>query len=401
MNRSALLSFFLVLLIAVSSAFSYEYGLTLTNDTTGVFEDSNQLEQNNRATGWFNLQNGPYADLHISLFYEFDGVFSADSSDVVPWRFDLGRTEYTGYFALGPGRLRYALGRIQLSDYSARVLTGLSDGLRTEYQLGNATFFLTSAYRGLLYKEDANSYLDADDLAILADDDEFFAPKRIVVGTGARLNEFLPYHDFGLEGWAQFDVDDGDTTMHTQYIEPFIEGRIGRQFRWRSWTAVEFGTADSETYFAMGAGFRLRYSAPELSGLLVTGTALWASGDNGSFDAFTPVKQGSVASVSSLAFSDASKLGLDVAISPGRGLSASLGGAALFRSSQVGAPDGTLRDDADGYYLGTEITTQGSVRPTTDLLISLWGGVLIPNTSLYVSDTPNLWKVGLSIVFNL
>jgi hypothetical protein len=401
MNGRASLLFLLILGISVGTAFSYEYGLTVTDDTTGVFADTNQLEQNNRATAWFNMQAGPTSDLRLSFFYEYDGVFAEDSSTVLPWRFDLGKTEYAGYRNLGPGRLRYWVGRIEVQDFSARIISGLSDGFKTEYQMGNTSFFLATGYRGLLYKEDANSFIDADDSKLYADDDSYFGPKRMFVASGARFNELLPFHDFGLEGWAQFDLDSGDVKTNTQYIEPFIEGRLGRAFRWRSWAALELGTSDSDMLLAMGAGLRVRYSKPEFNGLLVTWTSLWASGDTTSMAAFSPIKQGSIGTISSLTFSDTAKVGLDVAMTPKRGMSVSLGGAGLFRSSEDAPSDGTLREDASGYYLGTEVSTQGSIRPTSDLLITLWGGVLVPNTSLYVSDTSNRWKIGLSFVFNM
>ncbi len=320
---------------------------------------------------------------------------------MVPWRLDVGRTEYFGTTNLGPGLLRYAVGRIMVQDFSARVLTSLSDGFRTEYLLGNMTILFSAGYRGLLYKEEANAFIDADDAAIYSDDDEYLGPKRMFSGAGIRMNEWLPFHDIGLEAWAQWDLDDGDTTTHTQYIEPYVEGRIGRPLRWRGWGVIEFGQADSDFLYALASGLRLRYSVPELKGLLVTANALWASGDTANTTYFSPIRQGSIATISTLSFTDTAAVGLDVDLAPRRGITVGASGTALFRPSEGTPADGTLRDDADGYYLGTEAALRASVKPTSDLYIRMEGGVLIPNTSLYVSDTPNRWSLGLWFSFNL
>lgn len=399
--RNHRLPWLLILSLLALPAFSYEYGLTITDDSKYIYEDESKFEQNNRAILWFGMPSGPTADLYISAFYEFDGNFSEDDSEVVPWRVDFGRTEYFGTTVLGPGLLRFHVGRIEVQDYSTRVISSLSDGFKTEYLLGNTTFLLTSGYRGLLYKEEANSLIDPDDAAISADDDEYFGPKRMYVGAGARVNEWLPYHDLGLEAWAQWDLGDGDYTTHSQYIEPYVDGRIGRSIRWRGWGIVEFAQADSEGVWALASGLRVRYSVPELKNLHVTGNVIWASGDNGSPTGFAPIRQSTMATVSTLPFSDATAINLDADLTPKRGFNIGAGGSALFRASMDPPADGAIRDDADGYYLGSEATIRASVKPTSDLSVNTEAGVFIPNTSLYVSDTPNRWSLGLSFTFEL
>ena len=386
--------------------FAFDFGLDLANDSALTAEMDISLSQVNRARAWLNVPFGQDADLLLSGFYEFKGTFEFDpiSGSSSPLRLDLDRAEFTGSTqgVLGPSSiLRYSVGRFSLSDFSSRVLSGLSDGARVDLVLGNLAWYASAGYRGLLYKGDARSAIDADDAAIDNDDKAYFAPSRAFLGGGVRLTELLPGQDVGMEAWAQLDLAGTGTTTHTAYLEPFIEGRLGRSIRWRAYGIGELGMGDS-FFAAMAAGGMFRLSIPEVRNLRLTQSVAWASGKSGGFEAFTPIRQLPVGSASTFTFTDIVYASLDASLSILPGVSGSAGGGAIFRAS-TNQPSGTaLRADADTSYLGAELNARGSVRLSSDLSAGASAGLFIPETgSAYPKDTPLRFTASFTATFTL
>ncbi|HCM27499.1 MAG TPA: hypothetical protein DIC34_13300 [Treponema sp.] len=402
MNRAVRASV-AALFIACFPAFvsTWDYGLGFSDQSSMVVEDDFNATQSNRARAWFSSPFPAGMRLDLSGFYDFRGTYStADTgSEIVPLRLDVDRLELAGTFAdllTNSSVLRYSVGRADVSDFSGRVISGPSDGAHAEFALGNSTYRAWGGYRGLLYKEDARSFLDIDDDSNYSDDDEYFAPSRAFIGVGARFAELLGAQDAGAELWAQVDLGSGSTKTNTVYFEPYLEGRLGRLFRWRAWTVAEAGS-DGDAFFAMAAGTMLRLSVPELKGFRLTQTMSWASGSDGNFKAFTPLRQGPVGSASPFSFSDILSVGMDASFSPVRHLSAKAGGSALYRSSDNPPSGGGLRDDAVGKFLGLEVSSGASLRVASDATLDFSCGMFAPNTSdMYPEGTKIRWTASLS-----
>jgi hypothetical protein len=192
----------------------------------------------------------------------------------------------------------------------------------------------------------------------------------------AKFIELLPLHDFGMDVWGQFDVNSaGTVATHTQYLEPYIEGRIGRSLRWRLWGVAELGE-DPAFFYAMAAGARFRYALPEALGLRVTALALWASGDydgEGAMRALSPITTTTIATISSATFSDSLCASLEASVTPLRGVTVSLNGAAIFQ------PGAAVPAEA---YLGTEASLRAVVKLVSDLDMTISGGLFVPNTAI-------------------
>jgi len=401
-------------LAAVLAAFAalpvaaLDYGLTLSNDSTYTRQDAWSWQQADRALSWLSSPIGSNADLYVSGFYEFKGTYYSGSSDVKPWRLDAGRVELSGSVPalLGPSStFRYSLGRIDTGDFSTLVLSGLSDGTRLEADFGNASVYLTGGYRGLLYKNDAYSLVDAHDLELAADDDRYFAPPRAFAGVGARLAEFVKEHDIGFEAFGQFDCSDASEKVHTQYLEPYIEGKLSHLVSWQAWGILELGEGRGDTtdnFRSAAAGEMLRLSLPEKAGFKLTQTASWASGGKGSTRAFIPIRQAAIDETSFYTFTDLLKVKLDASITPLANLAVDVGMAAYFRGSDVDPEDlSALRSDA-AYFRGFELGAGASAKVKSDLSLNLTGGVLIPNTSTaYPSGTKPRYMAELYAAFNV
>ena len=317
--------------LAAPACYAADFGMALSNDSLFSMDASDSgYTTVERARAWVSIPLGADASIYCSGFYEYQ----ASTDGAIPLRLDFDLTELVGSVneVIGPTSvLRYAIGRTPFIDFSGRVISGLSDGLSGELAIGNVSIQLHGGYRGLLYKQDALSFLDAADRTDYLDSTTYFAPNRAFTGLGIRFIELLPNHDFGVEGWGQFDFSDASGKTDTQYVEPFIEGRLGKLLRWRAWNITEFGN-DGAEFMAMSAGGQVRLSLPEL-GLHITPSLTWASGAAGPFQAFTPIRQGTMATVSLYPFSDAFSFDLDADVTLLRALSLGVFSAAIFRAS--------------------------------------------------------------------
>jgi len=393
---------------AVLPVVALDFGLTLSNDSTYIHQDLGSWQQADRALAWLSSPIGSKADLYVSGFYEFKGTYYSGSSDVKPWRIDAGRVELSGSSPslFGPSSaFRYSLGRISTGDFSTFVLSGLSDGTRLEADFGNASLYLTGGYRGLLYKNDAYSLMDAHDLELNADDDRYFAPPRAFAGIGARLAEFVKEHDIGFEAFGQFDCSKSSEKVHTQYLEPYIEGKLNHLLSWQAWGILELGEEkgdSSDSFRSVAAGEMLRLSLPEKAGLKLTQTASWASGGKGATRAFIPIRQAAIDATSFYTFTDLLKLKLDASIMPLANLAVDVGTAAYFRGADIDPEDqAALRSDA-AYFRGFELSAGASAKVKSDLSLNLTGGVLIPNTgSAYPSGTKPRYLAELYAAFDV
>jgi len=374
MKRLDVIAAALVAAMAVAPAAALDFGLDITDETSVAGAgDEVKLYQENQAVAWLSMPVGAYSSLYASVLYQFSGDFTlapSASSAIVPYAFTAGRVELEGFRSLdSSSSLKWSVGRVPFQDYSGRVVDSLLDGARIELALGSTLLSAAAGYSGLVFKDDADMRIDKDDTDIYADDDSIFAPKRLVLSIGARFVELLALHDFGVDGWAQFDLDSGGAVVtHTQYFEPFIEGRVGRTLRWRFWGALELGQ-DPEFLYALAGGARLRMTLPETYGLRLTGALSWAGGDydgTGPMAFFKPITTSSLSTVSAALFEDALSASFDAQVSPARGLSVGANIAANFES---GAIDG---------YLGTEASGRVSYRPVNDFSATFTGGAFAP-----------------------
>ncbi|MBU0929240.1 MAG: hypothetical protein KKA67_15920 [Spirochaetes bacterium] len=395
MNRRYLPALVAVLASLVAPATALDFGAFILNGTRLSGDGAAlSLSQEDQVVAWISMPVGASSSLYASARYQFYGDFYLSPSAapaLVPYLFTAGRVEWEGFHSLGDkSSVKWSIGRVPFQDFSGRVVNGLLDGAKAELSVGTVQASAAVAYTGLTFKDDAKILIDADDEARWADTaagwPSDFAVGRLVASLGARFIELLPKHDFGLEAWAQFDLDTAGTVItNTQYAEPYIEGRIGRALRWRLWAAAEFGQ-DPSFFYAMAAGARLRLALPEVLGLRVTASSAWAGGDydaGGVMRAFKPITAGSLAMIGSAAFSDAMNVSLDASVSPWRGLSV---------GSNVA---GVLSPGAADPYLGLDASARVSFAPFNDLSASLSGGVFMPNT-VADPDSSLSWSVSLS-----
>lgn len=390
------------LVIAVLAPTSaLDVGVELSNETTlGAEGEVVTLTQENQAKAWITMPIGSFSSLYASGVYSFEGDFELSpetSQAIVPYTFNAGRIEWEGFLPLDErSSFAWSIGRIAFADHSGRALSGLFDGAALDYSFGSVQIRAQAAYTGLSLKGDANILVDDDDIAIFNSGSdtwvELFAPARLIASVRALTVELAPRHDIGLEAWAQFDLEPG-TVTNTQYFEPFVEGRVGRSWRWRLWGIAELGQQDGEAFYSIAGGGSARFSMPELLGLRTGLSAAWAGGDydgDGGMRAFVPITSAAIATISGVTFTDALTVSLDASVTPISGLASSFNATALLKPGATGSD----------LYRGAEMSVRLAYKPWTDVSTTVVGGYFFPNTSATEPDD-SAWSVALQAKLEL
>lgn len=379
-------------------AFSMDFGSNISDSTTlSGSSGITSLTQKNIVSAWISAPIGSSTSLYVSALYQFYGSFIlspvASVDSVRPYQFTAGRVEWEGFLPLGSeSSIRWSLGRVPFQDYSSRVVNGLFDGGFLEMSFGSIQVRSALAFTGLTFKEDALVIIDFDDIYILVEDTLNFAPKRVLTSISTRFIEMVPMLDIGLDMWAQFDVEPGVIDTHTQYLEPYVEGRVGRAIRWRLWGVGQLGQ-DGDFFYSLAAGGRVRYSLPETLGLKLSASALWAGGDydaGGAMRGFLPISTASIATITGTTFSDAMSLAIDGSIAPSSVLSTGTSAAIILRPGQAGS----------AAYVGTEATLRASYVPVNDVSTSVQGGLFVPNKA-NDAGASMYWTISLAAALKL
>jgi len=368
---------------------AFDFGLDVLNVSSFSYESEWSFSQTDRATLWLSLPVSPSSSIYASGLYEFTASFGPGGYTMVPWRLDLGRTEWEGLStgAFGPATsFRWSVGRIPLQDFSGRVVSSLADGFLVEGSKGNFSARLAGAYAGLLSKNDARILIDADDAVRWADQDQYFAPSRALAGMGLRFVEPVEGMDLGFDAWAQFDLGPDGLPTHTQYFEPYLDGRLGRGFRWRAWYILETGQ-DPDFFSSMAAGGRGRWSWPELGGLRLTGSLFWASASSGELRQFSPLSTSLVGGVAPMTFADVTVLSADMAVSPSDWMDLGFN-LSVFGRGDLGATDP---------FTGIEAALDLVMAPVSDFNVNLSGGLYAP----FVAGLPLRWLGTLTATLEL
>ncbi|MDR1932651.1 MAG: hypothetical protein LBQ57_07520, partial [Spirochaetales bacterium] len=123
-------------------------------------------------------------------------------------------------------RLALETGRVRFSDPNGIVAAGLFDGLAVSYELGGSRLSAGGYYTGFLYKDTADIYMSASDIADYQkpfDWDNaaatYFASRRALASISWEAPALAGSpHGLYLNGLAQFDLNGEEDRLHTQYL---------------------------------------------------------------------------------------------------------------------------------------------------------------------------------------
>jgi hypothetical protein len=363
-----------------------------------------------KAAPWFSASPAENLNLYFSLGLggEFEKAFP-EAGGPGGWEkplFEVSRFSLS--FKPAPAFFLEA-GRIQWSDASRFIASGLFDGFNAVYIVKGFQFSAACFYTGLLYKESANIMISTADTLDYADSGAYFASRRIIGSLSFSTPPFGGFIDSaGLEVLTQSDLNSRDTKIHSQYavlkasLSPLpkfslsLAGALGflENSENRKLKISYAGGADA--YWAAGGA---------LPGLISFGAAAASGGNNkdGAFriGAFTPVTTTEQGFVLRPGFSGLAKFSLSYTLRPVEPLSVELKGAYLFRTDKISFSDPAL-DPSGGNALGGELLTNVVFVPFPDLALQAGAGVFIPSAgNAFVDDAPAKarFSLGLALSF--
>ncbi|MDR1288630.1 MAG: hypothetical protein LBK08_13570 [Treponema sp.] len=394
-NLTALVFFFGI----IPFCFSQDFGVVL-NQNALVSKGGEKIgitEYSGTAIPWFAAPLGSRADLYFS-----GGISARYEDEALKPLPELYRSEITW----NPlASLRLELGRIPFRENLSAVMTGLFDGAAAGFNLGGGSVNAGVFYTGLLYKKTAHIYLGAQDREDYYDTNVYFASRRVVAALHwEKTGIFDTGSSLVLGGVCQFDGNDTATRVHSQWLEAQFTAPLGTRFNTLSAAVFELAEEtgeDPRAAFALSAELQW-FPAAALSGVWTIGGSFASGAWNdrlGSFVPLTAKAQGKVLRpmLSGIALAETA-----YSVRFHRSFSAAISGAYFFRTDKTtyAAPD--MNAGTASPLLGGELYGSLSWAPFSDVLVSLGGGVFLPQTGkVFSPDAPVKYRVELAAGISL
>jgi hypothetical protein len=396
--KKNLLAFAFVHIIAQFCC-SQDFGLLLGQKV--LFSNEEQGTGTQEYTGalmpWFAAPLGNRADVYVSG--GISALYADEAWKPLP---ELYRFE----FIWNPAPdLRLELGRVPFGESLAAVMTGLFDGASAAINLGGGRLHAGLFYTGLLYKKTAHIYMNTQDRNKYYDDDSYFASRRLVAGFNwEKTSVFDTESSLALSGIGQFDLNDTDARIHSQCLEFVFTLPLGISFNLVSGAVLEVAEATGDDpYAAFALSAELQWLLPGALSDVLSFTGRFSSGawsdGVGAFIPLTAQAQGKVLRpmFSGIAWIEAA---YSARLHPA--FATTLSAAYFFRTDKTTytAPD--MDAQSLSPLLGGELYGSLSWAPFSDVLLSLGGGVFLPQTGKVFSDNAELqYNVELTAVISL
>ncbi|MDR1949441.1 MAG: hypothetical protein LBQ38_08615, partial [Spirochaetaceae bacterium] len=353
MNNKLLLLCLVFLLFGIlPDCFAQDFGLIINQKA--LLPDNEQsldgIEYSAGIIPWFSAPLGDRAD-----FY-FSGGLSAQYDDE-EWK-PLPEI-YRFEFMYNPlPNLRLEIGRVPFRQNLSLVFAGLADGLSAGLTTGGGRLNGGLFYTGLLYKKAAYIYMSPADRADYSDKAVYFASRRLIAALNwEKTSVFDTQNNLSLSGVCQFDLNETDAQIHSQYLEARFTVPLGAHFNTVSGAVIELAEeTGKDPYAAFVFSAEVQWLPPTAITDVLSVTGRFSSGAwNDTFGPFilvTAEAQGKVLRpmLSGIALAEAA-----YTARLHRTLSAAVSGAYFFRTDKITytAPD--LDTLSDSPLLGAEI----------------------------------------------
>ena len=377
----------LTLLIIVSGitmqASAVDFGVNLF-DTTGLNGTDKvvNVSQANAAEIFVEFPVGGFSSIYISGEARFSGIFPIKPKGMIQLLpisqdFRVTRTEWSGNTAFNRIGLQWAVGRTSFNEYSKKILKGLFDGARLGLTIKNTDISFALGYTGITYKHDAKIRIDQDDIDRMDDTNKVLAPQRLFLLLSSSFQEVIPSHTFGIDVLGQFDLLKQTGRTHTQYLIPYIHGRIGKNINWRYWGVILFGE-DTQFFYSFASGLAVQYFKPEWRYFTLTGKLDWAAGGYDgtkrmrAFVPITDIKQTVIADGLANRFSNMLAGVLTASVQPIQELLTQLSYAMLTSPNTL-------------TITGSELSAKVAYHFYNDFDVAFTGGIFVPNKEVIQS----------------
>jgi hypothetical protein len=420
MRSRVLISALVLVVLSTASAVAIDFGGTLGNTTEASvpFDGDTSIGQGNRLSLFVRHSFSEELEVVARARYEYrlDTVFADETDTEVDWwQGDLDALYARARLPVEDGNgalVDLQAGRFRQREFSGALLSERADGLRATFQTADGEVTLGAGYTGFLMKESSGLLLSGADVSDDADDDEFFAPPRLLGIIAFSLPELVGRQNFDVSFIGQGDLRDeddlpeGQGLVHTAYLGAGVSGPIVPMLFYDLYgyfgggkTLTDLGGFYSykpiQSYMI---GANLQYFMPEVQQSVVSFGYLYSSGDkdHGSFyegntegasKMFVGLTSPGFGAVFSPKLGNLMVTDLSYSVKPfsGQGSRAleefqtELSVLGFFRPTTGVISEPGINPASDDLYLGTEVDLALNFRPFSDLGFSLVNGVFFPN----------------------
>jgi hypothetical protein len=283
------------------------------------------------------------------------------------------------------------------------IAAGLFDGFTGSAVLGQARLSAGALYTGLLYKETAGILMTLSDVETYTDTDSYFASRRLLFSAGAEFPALTPQSSLVVNGLFQFDVNNKDTALHTQYLTARYTFLALETLSLTGTVVIGLAeNQDTNTSAHLAAAAGAGWEVPGALRDMLQGEIRWSSGAvNKNITAFAPVTGIAQGQVFSPNLSGLMTVKGKYTTRFHGDFSASAEGTYFIRTdgetlSGAGYPPSSAR------LLGGELYGALSWAPVSDFMAAIGCGFFFPGMgNVFVSDAPIRWKITVGLTLSL
>jgi len=396
-----LLILVLILISTCAFAFSADFGLNLDQ----LIEAENDLlTYETGITPWFSYDNGNNFSLYLSGYFSiFYQKNSGEFADNGGWVFIPEFSRFVFIYSISD-KISLEAGRMEFADSIVFTASGLFDGLRFNVDLPAGSLSAAFLFTGFLYKETASIIMTGTDSADYAvsfngrNFGDYCASSRMLTSVRWDMPVKAPFGEaskLSADMLLQFDLNDNDDFLHSQYFSALMEFYPKDMLRITG--GLLFSMMQNNGNFGTAFGFlaqcKMDFSFTKAADLFgVTVKATFGTTDNG-FNSYTPVSGVPQGSIFEGTLSGLASFNIDYNIKIVDSLFAQCALSYFIRTFNI--PN-------EGNLYGGELWAMLGWQPLDDIFVFAGGGIFIPGMgNVYSEGTAVTWKVtaGLTLSF--
>ena len=332
--------------LAISAAhfsFAIETGGLVSNETkfaNAEKDGSLKLNQKNGLNLWFRAPidevGKSYFATEGSFRTEYDDSIS-DSDHKLKLSLDLNLFKLFLQKELDSGNLAFTAGRFFNTDITGLIYKQLSDGVKFSANLPHVDLSLFASYTGLLNAKNVSileaSESDEIDLSEKSKDIYVLANKYFVGALTFTLPHFLASQTFSLEGLTALSLESNKYNRY--YATAALNGPIVSPVFYALSSTFAFATYDGSDVVKSNLSKASVLIYPNFKSMSLSLNGLYASGKQGSFEAFRGFTSGTaVISTEEAEYTALVKTGLSATIKPIQTLLFLAGGDLVFDAEE-------------------------------------------------------------------
>ena len=390
MNKKFIAVIIFIFLLTVP-VFSQDFGLVLNQKAVFASLGDGYTVS---AIPWFASPLGKNAGLYLSCGFSVSYEDNEWNSLFEIYRFEAGYTPVDN--------LTFTLGRQNFHDSFGFIMTGLFDGVSIEWGIRGGRLNLGLFYTGLLYKKNVSILLSEKDLINYFDNDIYFASRRITGGINYEKTSIFDTHaNFWLSGIFQFDVNDTNDRIHSQYIASKIAVPLTSSLNLQGGGAFSLLQEEEIRFaFALSADLQLLFPIGSIPSLFELG-GRYSCGRRDKLAAFTPITGEALGRVLRPNLSGIAIVQSAYTIRPHHTFFTELYAAYLFRTDTVSFVPNDINTESGSPLLGTELCLGFSWMPFSDIILNLNGGVFLPQKGAFTNDAKLQYRIELTAGISL